>query len=62
MELGMFFHFDLPIYKQGWHGNLVGFDLKCPDRVNHVLIMEDIACGERILECAVEALAKDGTW
>jgi hypothetical protein len=24
--------------------------------------MEDIACGERILEYAVETLAKDGTW
>ena len=40
---------------------MIELDLKYPERVSHVMIMEDIACGERILEYAVETLAKDGT-
>ena len=40
---------------------MIELDLKYPERVSHVMIMKDIACGERILEYAVETLAKDGT-
>ena len=41
---------------------MIGLDLKYPERVSHVMIMEDIACGERILKYVVEALAKDNKW
>ncbi|MDP7579583.1 MAG: hypothetical protein QGF12_08660 [SAR202 cluster bacterium] len=41
---------------------MIELDLKYPERVSHVMIMEDIACGERILKYAVEALAKDNKW
>ena len=41
---------------------MIELDLKYPERVSHVMIMKDIACGERILKYVVETLAKDNKW
>lgn len=43
-------------------GLLVNLDLKESHKVNHVVIMEDIFFGERILDYVVESLAENGTW
>lgn len=46
------------------HGDGDRVDLKFerPKNINHVIIMEDISRGERILEYVVESLATDGSW
>ena len=43
-------------------GELVALELGRPRRIDHVVIMEDISRGERILEYAVECLAEGGGW
>lgn len=43
-------------------GELIELDLTRNRKVNHVVIMEDISHGERILEYKVENLAANGEW
>lgn len=43
-------------------GEQIELDLGTPQPINHVIIMEDIAHGERILAYDLEALAPDGSW
>ena len=63
-EFGKEIHrrFSSDIASTDGEGVVVDLDLKCSQTVNHVIIMEDIAHGERILEYMVEYLAEDGTW
>ncbi len=44
------------------HGDQVELELGRPRQVDHVVIMEEISHGERILEYVVEARAADGSW
>ncbi|MBT3193193.1 MAG: hypothetical protein HN341_11620, partial [Verrucomicrobia bacterium] len=44
------------------HGDQIELELDGSRRVNHVVIMEDISHGERILEYVVEAVSPDGSW
>jgi alpha-L-fucosidase len=43
-------------------GNLIELKLGATQPINHVVIMEDISQGERILEYVVETLTPDGGW
>lgn len=43
-------------------GTLVDLELKSPQDMNHVVIMEEISLGERVLEYVVEHLTTDGNW
>ena len=43
-------------------GVLVDLDLKCSQRVNHVVLMEDITQGERVLAYVVEGWSYGDTW
>jgi alpha-L-fucosidase len=44
------------------HGDQVELELDCTQLVNHVVIMEEISQGERILEYVVEVQTSDGSW
>ncbi len=49
----------------GWGGGpaeISSFALPKPTRIDHVVIMEDIAHGERVREYVVEGLVGGGTW
>jgi len=43
-------------------GRMIDLEFMGPQKLNHVVIMEDISRGERILEYVVEHLAADGSW
>lgn len=54
--------FDNPLAKTAGKGGAVELSLESPSEINHVIIMEDIAHGERIRSYVVEGLQGDGEW
>ena len=53
--------FDNPIGKAKGKGNQVILELKQPQKINHVVLMEDISKGERVREFEILG-KKDGVW
>lgn len=51
-----------PLASTAGQGEVIELELPQPQKVNHVILMEDIAQGERVLEYVVEGLACDGSW
>jgi alpha-L-fucosidase len=54
--------FGKPLAQTKGRGKTLELKLKQPTRFNHVVMMEDIAYGERVREYVVEALITDGQW
>ncbi|MEA3224922.1 MAG: alpha-L-fucosidase, partial [Planctomycetota bacterium] len=54
--------FNRPLARTEGQGTIVELKFKQPARFNHVVIMEDIAQGERTREYVVEALVSGGEW
>lgn len=54
--------FDVPLASTQGEGTVVELDLGVGEEIDHVVIMEDIAHGERILAYDVETLGEDGAW
>lgn len=54
--------FSRPIARTTGKGKKVELSLKNPSEINHVIIMEDIAQGERVRVYKVEGLLPDGQW
>jgi len=54
--------FDQPVAETKGGGDTVELVLKQPARIDHVLIMEDLAQGERIRAYEVEGLVPGNTW
>ena len=54
--------FATPVASTHGEGASVELDLGRAQRANHVAIMEDITCGERVLEYVVEALVGPDRW
>lgn len=54
--------FAKPVAGKKGHGDILELKLRRPARFDHVVLMEDIAQGERVREYAVEALAPGGEW
>ncbi len=54
--------FDRPLAQTGGSGAIVELELKESATINHVVIAEDIARGERVRQYAVEALFAGGKW
>jgi len=54
--------FGRPLAETAGEGERVALDLGGPRRIDHVVIMEDIARGERIREYRVEGQLPDGRW
>ncbi len=53
--------FEKPLARTEGRGPTLELKLRPPTTFNHVVIMEDIACGERVREYVVEVLV-DGRW
>jgi alpha-L-fucosidase len=54
--------FDEPLAETSGRGQTVELALPRPARVDHVVIMEDVAQGERVREYVVEGLTPGNTW
>lgn len=54
--------FGAPLASTQGEGELIELPLTDSWRINHIIIMEDIAYGERVLNYAVEGLVQGGTW
>jgi alpha-L-fucosidase len=54
--------FGKPLAKTKGQGTTIELKLKRPAKINHVIIMEDIAQGERVREYVVEALMPGNKW
>jgi len=54
--------FAVPLASTSGEGSPIELKFGRCHQLNHVVIMEDIAGGERLLEYAVEYLAADGSW
>ena len=54
--------FSKPLAQTKGEGEMVELTLKQPAKINHVIIMEDIAHGERVWEYVVEGLALGNRW
>ena len=54
--------FGRPLARTQGRSKTLVLKLKQPTRFNHVVIMEDIAHGERVREYVVEALVPGGSW
>jgi len=54
--------FSVPLAETSGTGNLVELALKRPATIDHVTIMEDIACGERVRAYQIEGLVPGNTW
>jgi len=52
--------FDRPLAETSGAGAVVELPLRCPQKIDHVVIMEDIAHGERVREYVVEAHTPGG--
>lgn len=52
----------VPLAKTSGEGETVTLRLNRPARINHVIIMEDIAYGERVREYIVEGLVQGNEW
>jgi alpha-L-fucosidase len=53
--------FARPIAQASGEGNTLVLDLESSQRINHAILMEDIAQGERVREYVLEGLV-DGNW
>lgn len=53
--------FEHPVASTRGAGKLVEIRLARPEAVNHIVVMEDIACGERVRAYEVKGLTPDGT-
>jgi alpha-L-fucosidase len=54
--------FDKPLAQTSGKGNVVELTLPQPAKINHAIVMEDIAQGERIREYQIEGLVGADTW
>lgn len=54
--------FERPLAETTGSGTSLALKLPKPGRINHVIIMEDIAQGERIRRYALEGLVEGGNW
>jgi alpha-L-fucosidase len=54
--------FGTPLAETKGHGDVVTLSLRKPARIDHIIVMEDIANGERIREYTLEALVPGNTW
>ncbi len=54
--------FDKPLYSTCGQGNIVKITLKKPAIINHIVIQEDIAFGERVRQYKVEGFLDGGNW
>jgi len=54
--------FDRPVAETKGDGDTVELELKKPAQIDHVMIMEDIAYGERVRAYEVEGLVPGNTW
>ena len=54
--------FDNPISETEGTGEQITLNLRVPEKINHVTIMEDIAHGERVRAYTVDGLGRDNTW
>ena len=54
--------FSGPLASTQGEGMLIELDLASSRNINHVIMMEDIAYGERVLEYVVECLTQANTW
>jgi len=54
--------FDRPVAETKGEGDTVELELKKPAQIDHVMIMEDIAYGERVRAYEVEGLVPGNTW
>lgn len=54
--------FSVPLASTQGEGLLVELNLGACRKINHIVIMEEIAFGERVLEYVLEGLVQDGTW
>lgn len=54
--------FGKPVAETPGSGNLIELKLPQPQRINHMVAMEDIAKGERVREYTLEGLVPGGTW
>lgn len=54
--------FDKPLAETKGEGNLVELSLPTPGKINHVVMMEDVALGERVRDYTVEGLVPGNTW
>jgi len=54
--------FDIPLAQTEGKGKTIELELKKPAEINHVIIMEDIKCGERVREYIVEGLVPGNRW
>ncbi len=56
--------FDKPVAKTTGQGTMIelAFKFKTPSKINHVVIMENVAHGERIRSYVVEGLGANGQW
>lgn len=54
--------FDNPLAQTSGQGETVELTLKQPTEIDHIVIMEDIAHGQRVREYVVEALAGGDRW
>lgn len=54
--------FDRPVAETSGCGRLVELRLRKPGKIDHVMVMEDIAHGELIREYSVEGLVDGGKW
>ncbi|MBU4199439.1 MAG: alpha-L-fucosidase [Verrucomicrobia bacterium] len=54
--------FSTPLASTQGEGTLIELDLAGARKINHIILMEDIAHGERILDYVVEGLVQAETW
>jgi len=54
--------FAVPLAQTKGSGDVVELSLHQPTRIDHIIVMEDIAHGERIREYVLEALVPGNTW
>ncbi len=54
--------FDSPIMKTGGNGNSLELTLSNPTEINHVILQEEIAMGQRVLGFSIEILDENKQW
>ena len=54
--------FEIPLAETKGRGNIVELSLHKPSRIDHIVVMEEIARGERIREYVLEALVPGHKW
>ena len=54
--------FDQPVAETHGTGNVITLDLPRPQRIDHVVIMEEITRGERVRKYAVEGFVSGNAW